>query len=106
MENVKCHGDDKADSQALATTDDDENDDSDCDDGSYEAVRKAKDASGLRRNPSEASFWQRRAGGDIGKGDADKVNLDGDPGGRTPQSLAQDQWEELPLIKEGILGKV
>ena len=35
-----------------------------------------------------------------------EVEMNGDPGGRTPQSLAQDQWEELPLIKEGILGKV
>ena len=38
MENVKCHGDDKADSQALATTDDDENDDDDEEDGEDKAV--------------------------------------------------------------------
>ena len=38
MENVKCHGDDKAASQALATTDDDENDDDDEEDGEDKAV--------------------------------------------------------------------
>lgn len=84
-------------------------DDNDYDDENHKAVRKGKDAAGLRLNPADASFWRHRGdrgGDDDGDGDVDNVEMDGDPGGRTPQSLAQDQWEELPLIKEGNLDKV
>ena len=59
------------------------------------------------QNPARVSFWLRS--GDVASGVGDnnaEVEMDGHPGGRTPQSLAQDQWEELPLIKDGILGKV
>ena len=59
------------------------------------------------QNPARESFWLRS--GDVASGIDDnnaEVEMDGHPGGRTPQSLAQDQWEELPLIKDGILGKV
>lgn len=64
-----------------------------------------------RQNPASPSFWGKRSPAQPtpdrdSREPSEPIVEPATVGGRTPRSLAEDLWEEQPLIKDGILAKV
>lgn len=64
-----------------------------------------------RHNPASPSFWGKRSSAqptpELESSESSEPIVEAATlGGRTPKSLAEDLWEEQPLIKDGMMAKV